>query len=248
MHRFFLPPEQCRGASLTLVEAEAHHALHVVRVARGDRVAVLDGAGRQFLCEVAGLARHEVILVVREQTELPRLPHRVTLVQAVAKARSMEWIVQKATELGASRIVPILAERSVPQVGPDDAARKIAKWRGVAIEAIKQCGSPWLPVIEGPASLDAFLARAESFDLSLVASRHSGAAHPRTWLESFRARQGRPARDVAVAIGPEGDFTEGEVQRLCTAGAKPMTLGPLVLRCETAAVSCLAILNYELGA
>jgi 16S rRNA (uracil1498-N3)-methyltransferase len=229
-----------------LSDAEAHHALHVVRVRIGQRVVVLDGAGHELLCEVIDAGRHHVDLALRQRNDLPRLPFRIALLQAITKAKSMDLIIQKATELGATRIVPILSERSVARPDADDSARKLEKWRAVAIEALKQCGAPWLPQIEAPLTPAAFLAQTPRIPLMLLASLQPGARPPREQLCAAREQRRMPPNDVAVWIGPEGDFTPAELQMIQSAGALPITLGPLVLRSETAALYCLSFLSYEL--
>ena len=246
MHRFHLPTSQCQGPTLTLEGSEAHHALHVVRVAVGERVLVLDGAGTEFHCEVQSTGRREVVLAVGERTLHVRPSLRVTLFQAVTKARSMEWVVQKATELGCHRLVPVITARSVPQYQEAAADRKTSRWLDWAVEAMKQCGWPWLPTIPPPAPLAEVLGQALRFDLALVASLQPGAVHPRQHLDAFEAKAGARPRDVAVWIGPEGDFTLPELAAITQAGALPISLGPQVLRSETAAVYCLSLLNYEL--
>ena len=246
MHRFYLPPQAIREGRLRLCDAEAHHALHVVRVRIGERVIVMDGAGHELLCDVTGTGRHHVDLALRQSSDLPRLPYRLTLIQAIAKARSMDLIIQKATELGAARIVPILSERSVARPEAEESARVVDKWRAVAIEALKQCGAPWLPEIEAPATPSAFLATQPRFSLMLLASLQPGARHPREHLRAARQDGPAPPDDVAVWVGPEGDFTPAELQSIQSAGALPITLGPLVLRSETAAFYCLSFLSYEL--
>ncbi|MCZ7636157.1 MAG: 16S rRNA (uracil(1498)-N(3))-methyltransferase [Verrucomicrobia bacterium] len=248
MHRCYLPPEACQGTALELSGSEAHHALHVLRVRVGDPLWVLDGAGHSHRCVVKALGRHRVTLGVEERLFFPRQPHQITLIQAVAKPRSMDWVVQKATELGAHRLIPVLTERSIPHLDQADAARKAARWRDLAIEALKQCGTPWLPVIDPPRSLSEFLARVPRFDLTLVAALAGSPRHPREPWEGFFREHGRVPDNVAVWIGPEGDFTPAELEAVVAAGAVPITLGPYVLRCETAAVACLAILAYELAA
>jgi 16S rRNA (uracil1498-N3)-methyltransferase len=246
MHRFHLPPDQCRQNLLILSAREAHHALHVLRLRAGERVVVLDGAGTELLCEVKDADAREVTLEVRQRQSIPPLACRVTLLQAVPKGRTMDLIVQKATELGAHRVVPLLSERVVPQFEGETGAGKVAKWQREAVEAIKQCGSAWLPTIELPLTPQAFLARGERFDLLLIASLQPEARHPREYFEAYQAEQGGRPKTVGVWVGPEGDFTPAEVSLARAAGALPITLGPLVLRSDTAAVYSLSILNYEL--
>lgn len=246
MHRFFVPPAACHGDSFELTGAEAHHAARVLRLRRGDSVVVLDGAGTELACAVAGTAQGAVRLDVCERRTHPRPAFQITLLQALPKGKLFESIVQKATELGASRIVPVLSERVVSQLDETKAESRQAHWQQVAIEAVKQCGAPWLPRVEAPQSPAAFLACGERFDLPFVASLQPGSRHPRAWFDQFRSEHGGAPSSVAVWVGPEGDFTAAEIEAITAAGARPITLGPLVLRVETAAVYCLSVLNYEL--
>ena len=247
MHRFYLPPASTRGDSLRLDGREAHHALHVLRLQRGDLVTVLDGVGNEFLCAVETSSRHAVTLSVSLKNFTPPLPCSITLLQAVPRGKIIESIIQKAVELGARRIVPLLTERVVTQLDEEDAAVKREKWQQVAIEAIKQCGAAWLPKIETPVTPAQFLARKENFDLSLVGSLQKERRHPRECFQEFQAKHGRLPQNVGVWIGPEGDFTPEELDAIQATGALPVSLGRLVLRVETAAIYCLSILNYELN-
>lgn len=246
MHRFFLPPAECRDAELQLTDREAHHALHVLRVRRGERVAVLDGEGHEFLCEIRTAGRHALQLAVVESNYTPPQSCPVTLLQAIPKGKLFEFIVQKATELGASRIFPLLTERVITHFDGKDSVHKAEKWRQSAIEAIKQCGTPWLPAIEPPVTPAQFIARHEFIELPLLASLQGDSRHPRKCFEEFHAAHGRTPTSAAVWIGPEGDFTPAEMEMIKFAGAAPITLGPRVLRAETAAIYCLSVLQYEL--
>jgi 16S rRNA (uracil1498-N3)-methyltransferase len=248
MHRFYLPPEQSRGNELILPEEEARHALQVLRLKVGERVIVLNGAGEELLCELTAAERKQARLAVRQRNKIPPLPHAITLVQAVTKGKTMDLIVQKATELGASRIVPILSDRAVPQIDETGAGDKLEKWSQVAIEAIKQCGAAWLPKVEAPVRPAVFLGRGERFDLTLIATLESGARHPRAYFDSYAEERQATPRSVCVWVGPEGDFTPAEINQIRGSGAWPISLGPLVLRSETAAIYCLSVLGYELQA
>ncbi len=246
MHRFHLPPEACQGPTLTLADREAHHALHVVRLRRGERVSVLDGAGYEYLCDVREATRESVTLAVLHKNHIAPLPYHLTLLQAMTKGKAFEIIIQKATELGVFRVVPLISERVVSQPDDEAAASKVEKWRWIAIDSIKQCGSAWLPQIEAPLPLKTFLAHHERFELPLVASLQSDRRHLREVLDDFRIEHGRLPRSVGVFVGPEGDFTSVEMDAIKESGALPVTLGPLVLRSDTAAVYALSVLNYEL--
>lgn len=243
MHRFYLPPEQCQGSTFTLENREAHHGLRVLRLREQERVAVLDGRGNEFLCEVRKLSKRSIELAVTQKNQIPPLPYAITLVQAVPKGKTMDLIVQKATELGVSRIVPLLSERVVPHL--EDSA-KPDKWHQVAIEAIKQSGAAWLPQIDPPLTPKEFLASNDRFDLPLIASLQSDTRHPRERFRAFQEEKDRAPQSVAVWVGPEGDFTPAEMNAARSAGALPITLGRVILRSDTAAIYCLSILNYEL--
>src|SRR5262249_39187244 len=141
MCRFYLPPDQCNSASLMLSGREAHHARHVLRVQHGDEVIVVDGAGNEFTCEVQEGDRDKLQLAIKEKEFIPARPSQITLLQAVPRGKVFETIIQKATELGVSRIVPLLSEHSLSRLDEGGAIQKAGKWQWVAIEAIKQCGS-----------------------------------------------------------------------------------------------------------
>ncbi len=225
---------------------EAHHALHVLRVREGERAAVLDGAGHEFACEVGHAGHQELRLTLIEKKTASPPPCQITLLQAIPKGKLFESIIQKATELGASRIVPILAERVVTKLDDGEAVHKAEKWKQVAIEAIKQCGSPWLPQVELPQRPAQFISRGENIDLRFVAALEGERQHPREYFRQFLDTHKSLPASTCVWIGPEGDFSPAEMNLIKDDGALPITLGPLVLRVETAATYCLSILNYEL--
>jgi 16S rRNA (uracil1498-N3)-methyltransferase len=246
MHRFYLPPAAYRSRPLLLAGREAHHALHVLRLKAGDAATVLDGAGSIFLCEVQSAARETLTLTVREEKFTEAVPCPLTLLVAIPKGKIIEDIIQKSVELGVQRIVPLLTHRVVTQLDAAAAVARQDKWQQVAIEAIKQCGSPWLPRVEAPQTIQDFLAREEQIELPFVGSLQTERRHPREWISEFEQSKGRRPLSAGVWIGPEGDFTLAEVQAIEASGARPITLGPLTLRVETAAIYCLSFLNYEL--
>ncbi len=245
MHRFHVPPGTANGAEVTLSPEESHHAFRVLRLAPGDAVTLLDGAGVEARGSVIVADKRAVRVGVRERIVHPPLTCAVTLLQALPKGRLMDSIVEKATELGASRIVPLLTEHTVSRPDEDHAASKLEKWRTTALEAVKQCGNPWLPRVETPMTFADVLRRNERFDLALVASLHPGTRPMRAVFAGFQAREGRRPASVAVWVGPEGDFTPEEIAALVESGVQPVTLGRLVLRCDTAAVTTLALALHE---
>jgi 16S rRNA (uracil1498-N3)-methyltransferase len=242
MRRFYLPPQECRSDRLVLTGSQAHHAADVLRLKPGDEAAVLDGAGGELACRVETITRKQIQLTVQGRTTEAPPPWRLTLVQAIPKGKIFEAILQKATELGVGRVVPLLSQRVTTHLEGESNEHKAEKWRLTAVEAIKQCGQRWLPQAEAPTTLPAWLARGEKFDLTLVGSLQEDRRHLRAY---FPAGARRP-QTVCVWIGPEGDFAPEEMDAIRGAGALPITLGPLVLRSETAALCALAIINHEL--
>ncbi len=254
MHRFYLPPNDWAGAVLR--GAEAHHARNVLRLETGARLALFDGAGREATAEIATLAAGAVQLRILQATVTPPLRCHITLAQAIPKGKNMDLIVQKAVEIGAAEIVPLLSARTVVQLDPESAAQKQAKWQTVAIEAAKQCGQNWLPRAQLPRSPDEFfrsLAPAPNpenrdYDLRLIGSLQPGARHLKEILADYEQEngKGRRPRRVLMLVGPEGDFTPAEIALARSHRCVPLTLGPIILRVETAAIYCLSILSYEL--
>ena len=247
-HRFYLPPEQCQPPVLFLTGREAHHALKVLRLRPGENVLVLDGAGREFQAQIISFDRDKAQLQVTATRSVPAPASTITLLQALPKGKILESIIQKATELGVSRIVPLQTERVVGQIPQAQAARKRDKWQLIAIEAVKQCGSLWLPKVESPCTLRKFLDRHETFELSFIGSLQPGSRYARLYFDAFFEKHTRRPQSVAVWIGPEGDFSPTEIAAIEASGALAITFGSLVLRVETAAVYALSILNHELQA
>jgi len=280
MHRFYIPPENWNPDALALRQSEAHHARDVLRMKRGDKAILFNGEGREITAEVIELHRGEIRLRKLHETETPPFRCRITLGQAIPKGKSMDLIVQKAVELGAAEIVPIISERTIVTLHAKEAAQKRAKWRQVAIEAAKQCGQNWLPHVHTPRTLKELFSDAavaggfddrrsnSTFDLRLIGSLQPDAQHLKKILADY-SRDLRPSSSIArgnksepeqvgldkarlkptsvlILIGPEGDFTPAELALAKSHGCLPITLGPIILRVETAAIYCLSVLPYEL--
>ena len=250
MPRFYIPAEEWIPERLMLAGPEAHHALDVLRLKVGAQVTVFNGEGEEALVEIFAIGKQRVELRLLQLTRSEPLPCRVTLAQAIPKGKTIEWILEKATELGVSEIVPLLTERTVIQLDARDAGKKQEKWQGVVVEACKQCGQNWLPSVAIPQTPKAFFKATESFDLMLIASLQPDAISFKKVIADFNEKLNRFVQDapvrVLILIGPEGDFTPSEIGLAQELGCKPITLGPIVLRTETAAIYCLSVLGYEL--
>ncbi len=243
---FPLPSGAPDPTELTLSPDESHHLISVNRARLGDPVVAFDGRGTEWACELVGDRRQGAQLKVRSTRRAPPLPFSIALGQALPKGAAMDGIVRKATEIGAARIVPLETERTQVHLEADRSDRKVGKWQTAALEAAKQCGNPFLPEVAPVQGLAEFLAASGAADLKLIASLHPGATTLKPVLAAFQAQHNRAPRTATWLIGPEGDFSPDEMSRALAAGFVPVTLGPLVLRCETAAIYALSILSYEL--
>lgn len=246
MHRFYISPDRWNLDHLVLDEAETHHAIDVLRLQAGERAVVFNGRGVEATVEVVSVGKREIQLKTLQHAKTAPLGCQITLGQAIPKGKNMDFIVQKATELGVAGIAPLISERTVVQVDSEDASKKQDKWTTVAIEAAKQCGQNWLPAISAPASPKEFFSEGNKFDLMLIASLQPDALHPKKVLEEHVSFHGKKPTSVLVLVGPEGDFTPAEIALAKSYGCCPITLGPIVLRTETAALYCLSVLSYEL--
>lgn len=244
--RVFCQPASTEPTEIQLSADESHHLVSVNRARRGDTVVAFDGRGREWIGELVRDDRRAATLAVRFHQQAKPLPYSITLGQALPKGPTMDAIVRKATELGVAAIVPLESERTQVHLDSDRQDRKSEKWKLAALEAAKQCGNPWLPEILPVQTAMAFMQSKRTDDLKLIASLQPGARSLREVLTDFRSQHGRAPQRVLWLIGPEGDFTPAEMSTSASCGFVPITLGPLVLRCETAATYAVSVLAYEL--
>lgn len=249
MHRFFHPTISVKDVlnQITLEGEEAHHAIRVLRLRKGDKLILLNGKGAQFLCDCINIEKNKLILNIVEKKVFPPPGATLTLIQAIPKGRLIDEIIEKSIELGVNRIIPLITRRVVPSWESSEKLKRIERWRQIAISAMKQCGQTYLPLIEEPINLEVFLEKKEKFEINLVCALSDETKHPRIIFENFRNQYQRNPFSICVWIGPEGDFTPEELHLIKENGALPISLGNLVLRVETAAIYALTILNYELN-
>lgn len=243
MPRFYIPPHLWNPDQLALDQGEAHHALDVLRMKAGDRATVFNGQGAEATVEFASVEKGKIALRKISANKSAPLTCALTLGQAIPKGKNMDLIVEKATELGAAGIVPLLSERTVVRADAEEALSKRDKWQRVAIEAAKQCGQNWVPAVSKPQTPKEFFQSGEKFDLMLIASLQADSRKLKEVLAELGAKK---ASRVLVLVGPEGDFTPAEINLAKNAGCRPITLGPIILRTETAAIYCLSVLSHEL--
>src|SRR5881394_160063 len=230
MHRFYISPENWNPDSPALTGSEAHHARDVLRMKPAEKLVLFNGRGREITAEIVDLSSAGIQLRKLHEAETPALRCRIILGQAIPKGKNMDLIVQKAVEIGAAEIAPIISDRTVVQVDSENASQKQAKWQQIAIEATKQCGQNWLPRVHAPKKLPEFFSASEQpFDLRLIGSLQPDAQQLKKILETYASEHGDRPRSVLMLVGPEGDFTPAELSLARRHGCRPITLGPIIL-------------------
>ena len=228
-----------------LDDEQSHHCSQVMRQLVGDLFTAFDGHGSEAKARITEISRDEVKFEILAKASSPRATHPVWLAQALTKPKSMDLILQKATELGVSELVPLQSDHSVAQVGEEKAEAKTGKWQKLTIEAAKQCGQNWLPVVHAPIAPKDFVANIPRGGLKLIASLQPEAKPLKAVLREHLPSL-QPGTPVIVMIGPEGDFTPAEIGQARSAGFSPVSLGKIILRAETAAIFVLSAIAYEL--
>ncbi len=247
-HRFHIPPEKWNATALALEGDEAKHCSQVLRYGVGDEAIVFNGAGDEAVCRIAAIKKNHVSLESLSFTKAAPPRVRITLAPALIKNEAWEWLLEKATELGTTEIMPVITDRSVVRLSSADAARKTEKWRRIFIETGKQCGRAWLPELHEPrAGLNWLAAEKARWDLIIVASLAEQVVTLPQAFSEFRARTSRPPCTILILAGPEGDFSPDELARIIESGATAVTLGENVLRAETASLAALAVVMAEAG-
>jgi 16S rRNA (uracil1498-N3)-methyltransferase len=211
----------------------------------GDLFAVFDGHGSEAKARITEIAREQVKFQILAKAATPRTIHPVWLAQALTKAKSMDLIIEKATELGVSELAPLQSEHSIAHVDDEKAEAKVEKWQKLTVEAAKQCGQNWLPVVHSPRAPKDFVTEVPRGAVKLIASlQHEARPLKAVLRENLPGlKSGTP---IVVMIGPEGDFTPAEIGQARSAGFIPVSLGKIILRAETAAFFALSSIAYEL--
>jgi len=219
----------------TLPANRAHYLARVLRRSAGDAVQLFDGSGFEYLGELTPSGKTLQVELKQCLPGLAREKLTIHLGQGLSRGERMDWVIQKATELGASHITPIITERCEVQLKGERSEKRLSHWRQIAISACEQCGRSYLPQINPPQRLKSWLAETRA-DLKLVLSP-----------QSTRALHNTHPASLALLIGAEGGLTGNEVEQARLAGFSALQLGPRILRTETAAVAALAVAQQRFG-
>lgn len=243
MPKFFVQKSQIQGDTAAITGGDVAHITRVLRLGPGDALELCDGQGGEYSAVIDALEDGMLTVRITGHAPCPAEPQiAVTLFQGIPKLAKMDYILEKCTELGVSRVVPLETQRCVARVEGEKTAKKLERWRKIVRESVKQCGRGVIPEVAGPCTLEQAAKQAAELDLALVAYENE----QETRLRDVLMAAGTP-RSVGVFIGPEGGFDYQEIELLAARGIKPVSLGRRILRTETAGHTVLTALMYQYG-
>jgi len=239
--RFFISPNQISGPEITLTDEDVRHIATVLRMKTGDELLLCDGEGTEYATKITQLGRTEIKAQITGSSKRDVMQPRITLGQGLPKSDKMDLIVQKATELGVASIVPLVTERTIMKIRDEE--KRVARWRKIAREAAMQSNRPDIPRVEGIRGFSDFLRTLapDPFTLLLL-PWEEGTVPVKDVL-----RRNPDATSIIVLIGPEGGFSQVEAAEARSKGFHAVSLGPNILRTETAAIAALSMVGYEFG-
>jgi len=245
MPRLFVFEKLAIGDEIVIAGEEAHHIIRVLRLGPGHSVSISDGKSVESLGVISDIDIRDTKIKIRilDQNKSKETKPFITLLQALPKGEKFDWIIQKSTELGVSKIIPVITQRTIVNILPSKLERRMERWNKIAIEAAKQSLRMDIPQIGELSTFDASLREVEKHRLSIIPWEQEKELSIRKALKSIDGT----VTKVAVFIGPEGGFSPEEVKKAKEMGAVSVSLGPRILRTETAAIAVCSILMYELG-
>ncbi|MDK2822670.1 MAG: rRNA (uracil1498-N3)-methyltransferase [Clostridia bacterium] len=243
MRRFFVSPQGIEGEKVYITGSEAHHLVEVLRLKEGDQVIIIDGTGLEYEVRINTITEGIVKGDIKGVTSSTRdTSVKVTLVQGIPKGDKMELIIQKCTELGVTKIIPILTERTVVKLDNDKKKKRQERWQKIAQEASKQCKRATVPEVTEIIKWEQYLNSIDDGEEIIVLWEDELTRGLKSYLQ-VKKKLG----SLSLVIGPEGGFSPSEITQLRNKGAKTVSLGPRILRAETAGLAALTMVLYELG-
>jgi len=238
--RIYHPEALTAGTSVTLTSSAAVHSGKSLRLVENDELWLFNGDGFDYLSSITHAGRNRTIVLVGDRVHpATESPLSITLLQGVCRHARMDMLIQKSTELGVHRIVPVVCQRSIARIEADRAIRKTAHWKNIAVSACEQCGRARIPAISSPCKPGIAMNTHLPTDATKLLLDPSGEYSIEAALH--------PGKPVALFIGPEGGLTDDETAAATTAGFKRIQLGPRVLRTETAPITALSIIQFLIG-
>lgn len=250
--RFYALPDDINGSLVTLSTHETHHLIHVLRMTPGEKAFVFDGCGREFKCIFRRVESDRAQLeIAGTLSDVIESPLQLTLAQALVKGDKFDFIIQKATELGVSSIVPLITRYGDVRLDDRQKTKRVERWRRISLEAMKQCGRRRLVEITMPQTLREFIAARETSSMNGAVPEIPQAHllfNERGGMAITEALKGLSSRTAIIAlIGPEGGWSEDELEASRDGGCRSVSLGPRILRTETASVVAITLIQHSLG-
>jgi 16S rRNA (uracil1498-N3)-methyltransferase len=236
--RVYVDEKLSTGKAFNIEGSAANHIMRVLRLRDGDALTLFDGQGGEYGARITGFSKSSVQATVQEHRDVERESRlELTLAQGISRGERMDWVMQKATELGVARIVPVITERTVVKLDEKQGARKVEHWRGIVIAACEQSGRNRVPEVAAPCAFHEVLRKDERAGRKLLLSP----------MGSLNARELALTGTATLLVGPEGGLSQDEQELAIDAGFEQVRMGPRVLRTETAAIAALTILQHDFG-
>ncbi|SHE86041.1 16S rRNA (uracil(1498)-N(3))-methyltransferase [Caloramator proteoclasticus] len=243
MHKFFVKTDNIINDKINITNDDVQHITKVLRLKIGDSIQICDGNENEYICDIVEINKKSVICQIKEKFKNRNESNiNIVLFQGLPKAQKMELIIQKGVEIGVKEFYPIITERVVVKTDGKDISNKLERWNRIAYEAAKQSNRGIIPTVNNLISFEEALDILKRFDLIVVPYEKEKST---SFKELFN--ESRDYKNIAVIIGPEGGFSEEEINIFIKNGFKPITLGPRILRTETAGLVASTILLYELS-
>lgn len=242
MSKFFIEPENIFEEKIIITGEDVKHIKNVLRSKPGDEIVLSNGNGIDYIVKIDSLEAEQIITsIIKSFINENEPPIEVTLFQGIPKADKMDYIIQKCVELGVKKIVPVITDRTIVKIeNQKDAIKKTERWQKIVQEAAKQCNRGIIPIVALPMKFDEALKLAAEAEFSII-------PYEKEMENGLKGLLKNRYENISVIIGPEGGFSENEIKDAVNKGIKPVTLGPRILRTETAGIAVMSILMYELG-
>ena len=242
MPKFFVKPEQIQQDYIKIYGEDVKHITKVLRLNENDIIIICDGCGNDYTVSIEEIQKNEISTkIISKKLSLTEPPIKVILYQGLPKSAKMEYIIQKCTELGIAKIVPVVTKRTVVKLDPKSREHKVERWKKISYEAAKQSNRGIIPSIDYPISFDEAVNEMKNTDLSIICYERAEDLRLKDLL-----RKHLSAQTISIMIGPEGGFDDEEIEKAQLQGLNIVGLGPRILRTETAGSAVLAMLMYEL--
>ncbi len=244
MHRFFIKTNVSENQSEIIIDekSDVKHITKALRVRIGEEIEICDSKGDEYITKVTSLELDRVLCDIISKVKKNRESNiSIELYQGLAKGSKMDTIIQKSVELGVNKVIPMMTKRSIVKLDKKSESKKIERWQKIADEAAKQSKRSFIPIVENVMDIKEVIEKSDSYDLMIIAYELESTQKLK---EIIRDKE---YKNIAVLIGPEGGFSEEEVSKSLESGLTTISLGKRILRTETAGVTCISILQYELG-